>query len=85
MFLLWICPAKHSRNRRAAFNGFVYVDYAPAGSANQISAPLGVGAIAIFDKGDNFVKELVAGDRLAAPWGMRFYNNLLHIGQNLAQ
>ena len=52
--------------------GFVYVAYAPAGRPNQIIAPLGAGAIAIFDEGGNFVKELVAGSRLAAPWGMTF-------------
>ena len=53
-------------------SGFVYVAYAPAGRANQISAPLGAGAIAIFDEDGNFIKELVAGSRLAAPWGMAF-------------
>ncbi len=53
-------------------SGFVYVAYAPAGRANQISAPLGAGAIAIFDEEGNFVQQLIAGSRLAAPWGMAF-------------
>jgi uncharacterized protein (TIGR03118 family) len=65
--------------------GDVYVTYAPAGRAAQISAPLGAGAIAIFDEDGNFIKELVAGSRLAAPWGIvfappsfaRFSNHLL--------
>jgi uncharacterized protein (TIGR03118 family) len=50
--------------------GDVYVVYAPAGRANQINAPLGAGAVAIFDEDDTFIKELVAGSRLAAPWGI---------------
>jgi uncharacterized protein (TIGR03118 family) len=65
--------------------GDVYVVYAPAGRANQINAPLGAGAVAIFDEDGNFIKELVAGSRLAAPWGItmappsfgRFSNHLL--------
>jgi uncharacterized protein (TIGR03118 family) len=66
-------------------SGDVYVTYAPAGRPAQISAPLGAGAIAIFDEDGNFIKELVAGSRLAAPWGIvfappsfaRFSNHLL--------
>jgi uncharacterized protein (TIGR03118 family) len=56
----------------ADIGGFVYVAYAPAGRANQTAAALGAGAIAVFDESGNFVQELVAGDRLAAPWGMTF-------------
>ena len=52
--------------------GDVYVVYAPAGRPNQQSAPLGAGAVAIFDEDGNFIKELVAGSRLAAPWGITF-------------
>jgi len=50
--------------------GDVYVIYAHAGRANQINAPLGAGAVAIFDEDGNFIKELVSGSRLAAPWGI---------------
>jgi len=50
--------------------GDVYVIYAPVGRANQINAPLGAGAVAIFDEDGNFIKELVSGSRLAAPWGI---------------
>ena len=65
--------------------GNVYVVYAPAGRANQISAPLGAGAVAIFDEDGNFITQLIAGSRLAAPWGItlasagfgRFINHLL--------
>jgi uncharacterized protein (TIGR03118 family) len=53
-------------------NGFVYVAYAPAGQPAQIRAPYGAGAIAVFDEEGNFVSQLVAGDHLAAPWGMTF-------------
>jgi uncharacterized protein (TIGR03118 family) len=65
--------------------GDVYVVYAPAGRPAEISADLGQGAVAIFDEDGNFIKELVAGSRLAAPWGItiappgfrRFSNDVL--------
>ena len=66
-------------------SGDVYVMYAPAGRPAQISAELGHGAVAIFDEDGNFIKELVSGSRLAAPWGItvappgfrRFSNDIL--------
>ena len=66
-------------------SGNVYVVYAPAGRANEISAPLGAGAVAIFDEDGNFITQLITGSRLAAPWGItlapagfgRFINHLL--------
>jgi uncharacterized protein (TIGR03118 family) len=65
--------------------GNIYVAYAPFGRPAQISAPLGAGAVAIFDEDGNFITQLIAGGRLAAPWGMtlapagfgRFINHLL--------
>jgi uncharacterized protein (TIGR03118 family) len=65
--------------------GNIYVTYAPAGRPNQISAPPGAGAVAIFDEDGNFITQLIAGSRLAAPWGIalapagfgRFINHLL--------
>ena len=54
----------------ADISGDVYVTYAPAGHAAQTSAPLGAGAVAIFDESGNFIKEMVVGGRLAAPWGI---------------
>src|SRR6266481_8261029 len=54
----------------ADISGDVYVTYAPSGHAAQTSAPLGAGAVAIFDESGNFIKELVGGGRLAAPWGI---------------
>jgi uncharacterized protein (TIGR03118 family) len=66
--------------------GNVYVTYAPAGGrANQINAPPGAGAVAVFDEDGNFITQLIAGGRLAAPWGItlapvgfgRFINHLL--------
>jgi uncharacterized protein (TIGR03118 family) len=65
--------------------GNVYVAYAPAGRPAQQNAPLGAGAVAIFDEDGNFITQLIAGSRLAAPWGMtlasagfgKFINQLL--------
>ena len=65
--------------------GNIYVTYAPAGRPAQISAPLGAGAVAVFDEDGNFITQLITGGRLAAPWGMtlapagfgRFINHLL--------
>jgi uncharacterized protein (TIGR03118 family) len=65
--------------------GNIYVTYAPAGRPAQISAPLGAGAVAIFDEDGNFITQLITGGRLAARWGMtlapagfgRFINHLL--------
>jgi uncharacterized protein (TIGR03118 family) len=50
--------------------GDVYVAYAPAGVQNMRFAPLGAGAVAIFDENGRFIRQLLAGGRLAAPWGM---------------
>jgi uncharacterized protein (TIGR03118 family) len=66
-------------------SGNIYVTYAPAGRPAQISAPLGAGAVAVFDEDGNFITQLIAGDHLAAPWGItlapagfgRFINHLL--------
>jgi len=52
--------------------GDVYVMYAPAGLQNMRQAPLGAGVVAVFDEDGKFIKELVAGSRLAAPWGITF-------------
>jgi len=65
--------------------GDIYVTYAPAGLQNMRQAPLGAGTVAIFDEDGNFIEELVAGSRLAAPWGItiappgfrRFSNDVL--------
>jgi uncharacterized protein (TIGR03118 family) len=53
-------------------DGNVYVVYAPAGRPAQINAPRGAGAVAVFDEDGNFIKEVVVGSRLAAPWGITF-------------
>src|SRR5262249_38261470 len=45
--------------------GDVYVTYAPAGLQNMRQAPLGAGVVAVFDEDGTFIKELVAGSRLA--------------------
>lgn len=66
-------------------SGDIFVTYAPPGRMNQINARRGAGAIAIFTEDGTFIKQLAAGDHLAAPWGMalappsfgRFGNHLL--------
>src|SRR5215475_1599065 len=50
--------------------GDIYVTYAPAGVDNMRQAALGQGVVAIFDEDGNFIRELVSGSRLAAPWGI---------------
>jgi uncharacterized protein (TIGR03118 family) len=65
--------------------GDLYVTYAPVPPINEIRAPLGAGAVAIFDRDGRFIKQLIAHSRLAAPWGIalappsfgRFGNALL--------
>jgi uncharacterized protein (TIGR03118 family) len=65
--------------------GDIYVTYAPAGVENMRQADLGQGVVAIFDEDGNFIRELVSGSRLAAPWGIaiappgfrRFSNDVL--------
>jgi uncharacterized protein (TIGR03118 family) len=65
--------------------GNIYVTYAPAGRPNQQQAALGAGVVAIFDEDGNFIRELISGSRLAAPWGItiappgfrRFSNDVL--------
>jgi hypothetical protein len=37
---------------------------------SSASSPICTGAIAIFDEEGNFIQQLVAGDRLVAPWGI---------------
>jgi uncharacterized protein (TIGR03118 family) len=51
-------------------NGSVYVTYAPAGRSAQIVAPEGSGAVAEFDTNGNFIRQVIAGSHLAAPWGL---------------
>src|SRR5262249_16990570 len=65
--------------------GDIYVTYAPRGVDNMRQADLGQGVVAIFDEDGNFIRELVSGSRLAAPWGItiappgfrRFSNDVL--------
>jgi uncharacterized protein (TIGR03118 family) len=50
--------------------GTVYVAYAPAGLAAQRSATAGMGFVSAFDENGSFLRRVVSGDRLAAPWGL---------------
>lgn len=54
----------------ANIGGQLYVTYAAADHAGQVAAPEGSGGVAIFDTGGNFVRALVAGGKLASPWGI---------------
>ncbi|MBV9375304.1 MAG: TIGR03118 family protein [Alphaproteobacteria bacterium] len=55
-------------------NGHVYVAYAPATNGAdrtpQTHAPLGAGAVAIFDESGTLLQTLINGSQLAAPWGI---------------
>jgi uncharacterized protein (TIGR03118 family) len=53
-------------------NGTVYATYAPSGRPAQQHATLGQGVVAEFDENGNFIKNLVVGSQLAAPWGITF-------------
>jgi uncharacterized protein (TIGR03118 family) len=50
--------------------GDIYVTYAPAGLLARTTAPLGAGAVAVFKEDGTFITQLIAHDRLAAPWGI---------------
>ena len=54
-------------------DGKVYVTYALAGPDSVTSnAPPGAGAVAVFDEDGKFIQQVVAGGRLASPWGITF-------------
>jgi uncharacterized protein (TIGR03118 family) len=53
-------------------NGTVYVTYAPSGRPAQQHAALGQGVVAEFDENGHFIKNLIVGGQLAAPWGITF-------------
>src|SRR5262249_24360248 len=46
------------------------VPYAPPGRAAQTAATEGQGAVAVFDTAGHFVRQLIVGSKLAAPWGI---------------
>lgn len=54
----------------ANIDGKIYVTYAAPTHALQAVAPEGSGGVAIFDTSGNFIRSLVAGSKLASPWGM---------------
>jgi uncharacterized protein (TIGR03118 family) len=51
-------------------NGNLYVTYAPAGHAAQVSAKPGQGAVAVFTTSGRFLNQLNAQGKLASPWGV---------------
>jgi uncharacterized protein (TIGR03118 family) len=51
-------------------NGDLYVAYAPARHADQNGATEGQGAVAVFDTSGHFLRQLILGSKLAAPWGI---------------
>ncbi len=50
--------------------GTIYVTYALPGRPAEIGAPEGSGAVAIFDANGNLIQTLIAGSKLASPWGI---------------
>ena len=51
-------------------NGQIYVTYAPSGHTAQTGATAGMGTVAVFTTNGAFVKQLITGGNLAAPWGI---------------
>lgn len=64
-------PAGYAPFGIQALDGKIYVSYAQrqAGNDDDVHAA-GAGYIAVFDMAGNFLKQLVAGGALNAPWGM---------------
>ena len=50
--------------------GSIYVTYAARGRAAQIAAGEGSGAVAVFDTNGTLIRTIVAGSKLASPWGI---------------
>ena len=50
--------------------GSIYVTYAAPGRAAQIIAGEGSGAVAVFDTNGALIRTVVAGSKLASPWGI---------------
>jgi uncharacterized protein (TIGR03118 family) len=51
-------------------SGKVYVTYAPAGHAAEISAAKGMGALAVFSEDGTLESSSFVADQLASPWGL---------------
>jgi uncharacterized protein (TIGR03118 family) len=51
-------------------NGKVYVTYAPAGHAAEVSAAKGMGALAVFSEDGTLESSSFVADQLASPWGL---------------
>src|ERR1700722_7056014 len=51
-------------------NGEVYVTYAPAGHAAEVSAAKGMGALAVFSEDGTLESSSFVADQLASPWGL---------------
>jgi uncharacterized protein (TIGR03118 family) len=51
-------------------SGKVYVTYAPAGHAADVSAGKGMGALAVFSENGTLESSSFVGDQLASPWGL---------------
>ncbi len=50
--------------------GKIYVTYAPTGRTAQSTAPLGSGAVDVYDENGVFLQRLITGSQLASPWGI---------------
>ena len=66
-------PANYAPFNVATNAGLIYVAYAhvtPPGTDEDEGAGLGI--VSLFDTGGNFIRRLVTGGALNAPWGMAF-------------
>jgi len=66
-------PADYTPFNVAAHGDRIYVAYAQFTAPNtDENAGPGLGIVSLFDTGGNFIKRLVTGGHLDAPWGMAF-------------
>ena len=66
-----LLPAGYAPFNVQAIGSNIYVAYAKrAASGDDEQAGAGLGVIAVFDSGGNFIKQLAYGGALNAPWGL---------------
>lgn len=64
-------PPGHAPYGLQAINGDIYVTYARrAASGDEAVAGRNAGVVSVFDPNGVFIRQLVAGERLNAPWGL---------------
>jgi uncharacterized protein (TIGR03118 family) len=68
-----LLPADYAPFNVAANNGQIYVSYAQFTPPNTDENPgAGLGIVSVYDTAGTFIKRLITGGKLNAPWGMAF-------------